>query len=350
MASDLRVVDAPLRKETCERCGLVRTAGGPHGVHFGEGYTLYAHAPAQGVPERTRQARYADWIASMASTSPAAVLDAGCGNGSLLLALRERWPAARLYGCDPSRDGVRHGQTAGLMLWASSIAGVPADVRADLIVTVNVIEHIPDPLAFLQELRGRVIAGGRLIVTCPDGARPDVELLVSDHVHSFTASHLAILLTRAGWSPRLVEAAPAALGAFQAVVADAAAPMAPGPVPAADAALLDRRRRFFAQWAALDDALLARTGDARLACFGTGEAAGLLRVYARRTWQRVYTCTADEAGAATECYGLPVTPIDTLPPGVPILLGVRAQDQRAVADRLRQRFDRVVAWYDLVEA
>ena len=350
MASDLRVIDAPLRKETCERCGLVRTAGGPHALHFDEGYTLYAHAPAQAAPERTRQARYADWIASMASTSPAAVLDAGCGNGSLLLALRERWPAARLYGCDPSRDSVRHGQIAGLTLWASAIAGVPADVRADLIVTVNVIEHLPDPLSFLQELRARALAGGRLIVTCPDGARPDVELLVSDHVHSFTAPHLESLLARAGWTPRLAAAAPAALGAFQAVVADAAPTIAPGPSPVPDTALLARRTRFFERWNTLDEALLARAGEGRLACFGMGEAAGLLRAYAPKTWQRVYTCTADEIGAGAESLGLPVTPLGALPSTGPLLLGVREQDQRAVEARLRARFDRVVAWYDLVEA
>ena len=350
MASDLREIDAPLRKETCERCGLVRTAGGQRALHFGEGYTLYAHAPAQGSAERTRQARYANWIASMAPASPAAVLDAGCGNGSLLLALRERWPAARLYGCDPSRDSVRHGQTAGLTLWASTIAGVPAEVRADLIVTVNVIEHILDPLSFLRELRARVVAGGRLIVTCPDGARPDVELLVSDHVHSFTAPHLEILLARAGWTPRLAVVAPAAIGAFQAVVADAAPPVTPGMIPVPDTGLLDRRRRFFERWNALDTALLARAGNGRLACFGTGEAAALLRAYAPKTWRRVYTCTADEIGSGADGLGLPVTPLGALPSTGTLLLGVRAQDQRAVEARLRERFDRVVAWYDLVEA
>jgi SAM-dependent methyltransferase len=349
MASDLRPVDAPLQKEACDRCGVVRTASGRRALSFGEGYALYAHAPGHDVSERTRQARYADWVASMVSSPPASVLDAGCGNGSLLSALRARWPAAQLYGCDPSRDSVRHGQAAGLTLWASEVGDLPEEVRADLIVTINVIEHLADPLAFLQQLRARVTAGGRLIVICPDGGRPDVELLISDHVHSFAAAHLEILLARAGWAPRLAVAAPAPLGAFQGVAGDAMPLGSPPHIPAADAELRDRQRRFFERWAALDDVLLARTGDGPLACFGTGETAGLLRAYAPRTWRQVSTCTADDAVAGDERLGLPVTPLGDLPPAGVLLLGVRAQDQPALAARLRERFERVVAWYDLVE-
>jgi hypothetical protein len=204
-------------------------------------------------------------------------------------------------------------------------------------------------LAFLQQLRARVTPGGQVIVICPDGARPDVELLISDHAHSFAAPHLETLLARAGWSPRLGGAAPTALGAFQAVVADAAPPQVEPSIPTLDRGRLDRQRRFLERWAALDDALLARTGDEPLACFGTGEAAGLLRAYAPRTWQRVQACTADDGVEGREYHRLPVLPLDALPPSRALLLGVRPQDQPALAARLGRRFDRVVAWYDLVE-
>jgi SAM-dependent methyltransferase len=349
MASDLRLIDAPLRKEACEGCGLVRTAHGQRALSFEERYALYAHAPGQQDAERTRQARYAEWVASMAAGAPEAILDVGCGNGSLLLALRERWPGARLYGCDPSRDSVRHGLAAGLNLWPADVAGLPDDVRADLIITINVIEHTPDPLSFLEQLRARITTGGRAIVICPDGARPDVELLIADHVHSFTAPQLELLLARAGWTPRLGARAPSALGAFQAVVGDAAALDSRPSVPAFDGTLHHRRRRFFERWAALDEALMARAGDGPLTCFGMGEAAGLLRAYAPRTWRRVHACTADVGVAGDVSHGLPVVPLGDLPPGSGLLLGVRPQDQPVLAARLGRRFDRVVAWYDLVE-
>jgi hypothetical protein len=83
-------------------------------------------------------------------------------------------------------------------------------------------------------------------------------------------------------------------------------------------------------------------------CFGAGEAAGLLRAYAPRAWSSVRACTVD--GHAHGVFGeLPMIPIDAVGRGDTVLIGVRPADQRRVADRLRDRFPRVITWYDLVE-
>src|SRR5258705_3827844 len=156
MASDLRLIDAPLEKAACAYCGALRNLK-PQTVLalFERGYALYAHAPG-GSAERERQDAYAGWITSSVPHAPERVLDAGCGNGSLLLALAKHWPAATLLGCDLSADSISFGGAAGLTLWASPVLELPPEVHADLIVTVNVIEHTPDPLAFLADLRARL--------------------------------------------------------------------------------------------------------------------------------------------------------------------------------------------------
>src|SRR3954466_6678197 len=80
MASDWRVVHAPLAKWSCARCGLVyRDPTLPHPAAFDTGYELYAHPPGS-VSEQKRQSAYADWIASVIN-GPVHVLDVGCGNG-----------------------------------------------------------------------------------------------------------------------------------------------------------------------------------------------------------------------------------------------------------------------------
>ena len=91
---------------------------------------------------------------------------------------------------------------------------------------------------------------------------------------------------------------------------------------------------------------------AAVVCFGVGEAAGLLRAYAPRTWARVQACTADRQAlnpASPDFGGLPIVPLDTLPPSTSLLLGVRPADQPPVRDRLARQFASVTTWYDLVD-
>lgn len=345
MASDWRVLREPLAKSACARCGLgVRTAPARTGPDlYAQGYRLYAHRP--GAPfERARQARYASWIAGLVP-EPSSVLDVGCGNGSLLLALRTHWPSAALLGCDPSAEAVTSGAREGLRLWQGTAASLPPDVAADLLVTVNVIEHTEDPAGFLRGLRHAVTPGGHLVVICPDGDRAGLELLVGDHLFSLGRGHLHALLATAGFQIVRSETAPPELGDFQAAVvrvSDAAS--MPPPPEAGD--LNERRIRFLERWRALDEALLERMPDTAI-CFGVGEAAGLLRAYAPRTWSRVPACTADLP--ADGFFGhLPVVPLARVPPESTVLVGVRPPDQEQVASRLRSRFARVVTWYDLV--
>lgn len=347
MASDWRIVREPLARHACAACGLVRRWPGPAAADtlYTDGYALYAHAPGD-IRERARQAQYADWIASVVPRPPARVLDVGCGNGSLLLALKERWPAAYLAGCDPSAESVAHGAAPNLHLWQGTAANLPAGAASDLVVSVNVIEHTHDPLAFLRDLRGVLTAGGVLVLICPDGSRPNLELLFADHVFSFVPQHLHALCARAGLVVEAAGAAPAALGPFQAVVArrrpaDAGVTPAAGAVPSGD------RARYLDAWRRLDARLLERVGE-HVVCFGAGEAAGLLRAYAPRTWARVRACMID--GAAAGCFGeLPIIGLDGVGSGETVLVGVRPLDQPRVVERLRRTFPRIAAWYDLLD-
>src|SRR5215831_7494494 len=94
MLSDGRMLDRPLAKDDCSRCGLLGHRHTPDAAeiagYFREGYTLYAHAPGR-PEERARQEAYAEWIAAQIRPRGAVrLLEIGCGNGSLLLALKQR--------------------------------------------------------------------------------------------------------------------------------------------------------------------------------------------------------------------------------------------------------------------
>jgi len=345
MTSDWRIVSQPLGREMCSVCGLVvRRERDSIDSIYSAGYHLYAHAPGESR-ERARQGLYAEWITASTTRVPSRVLDVGCGNGSLLRALRASWPQAALLGCDPSEESISHGAGDGLRLWQGTADDLPDDVDADLITTVNVIEHTKDPLAFLLALRRSLAHDGHLVVVCPNGGRPGLDLLFADHVFSFAPEHLRALVSRAGFDVAAQSTAPASLGPFQMVVGRPTD--SPSKPPVFERPHSEMHVEYLERWRRLDDSLLARTGIPAV-CFGAGEAAGLLRAYAPRTWRNVSACTVD--GDVGGTFGeLPMIAVDDVPPAATVLLGVRPLDQPRLADRLRARFSRVVTWYDLVD-
>jgi SAM-dependent methyltransferase len=350
MSSDWRLVPAPLRRRACTACGLVaEVPDGAAADVFVRGYSLYAHAPTD-ARDRQRQELYAAWIhAAVEPRTPRHVLDVGCGNGSLLHALLGHWPHAVRMGCDLSVDSVRHGLEAGLKLWPLAPEDLPSDVRADVVLSVNVIEHTADPLAFLSSVRQRVAAGGLLVLVCPDGATADVELLIKDHAFSFTRQHLEHLLANASFDIRGWTAAPERLGAFQMVVAEPSPSRLAMPPLDSQSAVVASKASYLRRWAALDGVLSSRVGHRPVTCFGMGEAAGLLRAYAPGLWGLVAACTADQPTGG-QFGAVAVVALSDAPPDRPVLVAVHPRDQERVAATLRQRFATVVTWYDLLTA
>ena len=344
MASDWRIVEEPLGKRACRGCGVAEGPGRTTGTLFDAAYELYAHPPGA-AGERGRQSAYAGWIATAVASPPRRILDVGCGNGSLLLALAERWPGAELLGCDPSPGSVAHGRPP-LRLWQGTASDLPGGLGADLVVAVNVIEHTHDPESFLRDLLRAAAPGATVLVICPEGATPGVELLFWDHLWSLTRGHLAGLFERAGIAPLAVSAAPVLLSEFQLLAGRAGGERGIA-VEGLDVAALNARRVVYLdRWRGLDDGLVARLPP-DVVCFGAGEAAGLLRAYAPRSWTRVRACTADEPQAGR--FGaVPLVPLPAVPADAAILVGVRPADQPRVAARLRSHFARVTTWYDLV--
>jgi SAM-dependent methyltransferase len=346
MASDFRVVDEPLARVMCAACGLIRRnpTTNTGAAFYASGYSLYAHPPGE-TREQARQQEYARWITQATGRRPRRVLDVGCGNGSLLRALSGYWPDAELLGCDPSRESIAQGFGDGMRLWTGTASNLPGDVHADLVIAVNVIEHTHDPIAFLKALRAVLQPDGLLVIVCPDGGRPGLDLLFVDHVFSFGREHVGTLLSRAGLQRLGASQAPRSLGAFQMAigrrrdVSETRAISAPPRV--------EDVTRYLERWKQLDPQLQTRM-QGPVVCFGAGEAAGLLRAYAPRAWASVRACTTD--GAPQGRFGeLPIIPLDAVADAADVLVGVRPSDQPRLAERLAARFRRVVTWYDLVD-
>ncbi len=347
MWSDGRVVERLLGKAECCVCGLVSHAQLPSAAeveaYFAAGYALYAHAPG-GAAESARQRAYAEWIAGWLGPSPAGTgLEAGCGNGSLLLELQALRPGWDLGGLEPSSDAASQARRAGLRVRSGTAAAAPEQGdQHDVVFAVNVIEHCPDPVAFLRSLAAAARPEGRILIVCPDGARRSTELLMFDHWFTFTDTAIALLAERANLRVTDTQRAPGRIGPFRIHVLareGRTQSLAPSPAGAARAAYLEA-------WGRLDAELCARIGNDAPSCFGTGETALLLRAYAPRAWSRIGSFVVDAPETTSFC-GAPVVGLAAWRPE-PLLLAVRPRDQAGLAERLGDLAPRVVRWDDLI--
>lgn len=358
MLSDGRFVPLALRRHACCACGLAAHAAPPSAettrTFFASGYDLYAH-PAGNKFEQDRQRRYAAWISCLGDSSrPETVFEIGCGNGSLLMALRSIWPSASFAGLEPAAVAANHARQAGFAVAQGFLeSSTGPENAADLVLSVNVMEHTSDPARFLRYFRDRMTASGRGIIICPDGDLPSSELLIFDHLHSFTGAALSRFIVAAGLKLIRQAKAPAGLAGFQAAVVERDGPVDPitagGPESAL--ALFDARSRFLLTWQRLDGLLTARAADAaELVCFGTGECAQLLRAYAPRLWTKVVAFTVDAGAGFFD--GRPVLDYAALgpAPGRIILPAVRQDLHSAIYQRLRIDGHEFVAWNDLLPA
>lgn len=118
---------------------------------------------------------YLRWIQQI-QPPPARVLEVGCGNGRLLQEL-----TLLGYECSASEMDVR------VANWVKEKTDVPVFVGPfppdsgpdyDLIVIIDVLEHIYDPLQFVKEVESRLKDGGKVLLHCPviDNAETALQL------------------------------------------------------------------------------------------------------------------------------------------------------------------------------
>jgi len=103
------------------------------------------------------------------------VLDVGCGSGRKLVMFHEAMPEARIIGVDQksSIDLCRTSHDFGE--WhvedIENPGPVLADVRADLVICSDVIEHLLDPDRLLDYIRGKAAAESRIVLSTPERER-----------------------------------------------------------------------------------------------------------------------------------------------------------------------------------
>lgn len=81
------------------------------------------------------------------------VVDIGCGGGQDLIALNAAG-IPRLYGVEPNEELAQRTRGAGIVV-GNDVSRAPLE-DADMVVCIEVLEHVPDPESFLTEIARRM--------------------------------------------------------------------------------------------------------------------------------------------------------------------------------------------------
>jgi SAM-dependent methyltransferase len=151
---------------------------------------------------RERRRMIAALLAGARLPEPCRILDAGCGSGRNLEMLAR---FGTVTGVEPAALSVAAARArgAGRVVQGSLDSPLPVESNAfDLVVCLDVLEHVDDDLAAMRDLRRVAASGGRLLVTVPAhrwlwGTHDEL----SGHVRRYTRASLLSVAGAAGWQP-----------------------------------------------------------------------------------------------------------------------------------------------------
>jgi len=149
------------------------------------------------------------------------LLDVGCGDGSFILRVKDQ--LEEVFGLDISPMAVELCRKNGIKASQINLNGQTTpypDGFFDTIVSLEVIEHVFNPLSFLKEINRALRPGGTLIISTPNirklqrivsiimghfpGTSYDPVGFDGGHLHYFTSKDLSNLLMECGFKPIIV--------------------------------------------------------------------------------------------------------------------------------------------------
>jgi len=149
--------------------------------------------------DKERLAATARDISKLLPDKCASVLDVGCGNGGLLLALKKEG-YQKIKGLDPSVVCVNNIRNNGIDAVVGGIFDYIQNELFDFIILTHVFEHISDLKLALKNLSTMLCPAGKLYIEVPNASqytkfyRAPYYYFDTEHINHFSVTSLANLL------------------------------------------------------------------------------------------------------------------------------------------------------------
>jgi len=158
----------------------------------------------------------------LGDVEPGMLLDVGCGDGGFLNKMRgQGWEGE---GIDFDEKAVanankRYGRG---FYWGSIHSMEYPDEHFDAVTSSHVVEHVPNPVAWLKEIWRITKPGGRIVLTTPNSASLGhkkfkehwLAIQTPRHLHIYDLDSFSRLLRLAGVKPRIVRSTAANADTF----------------------------------------------------------------------------------------------------------------------------------------
>jgi SAM-dependent methyltransferase len=164
----------------------------PEPQHGFTGERLHDDEPLFGVDLLRHRAAYREAGRIARQASARRLLELGSGDGYGAAELSEDFPG--LVAVDRVAPSAASRERGARFVRADVSALPLAAQRFDLALSFQVIEHLPEPRAYLEALAGAIVEDGAVLVSTPNAAFSDGENPF--HVREYGAEALAALLSR----------------------------------------------------------------------------------------------------------------------------------------------------------
>lgn len=204
LSTDLQLSSVPLEKIQCVTCGLVRSAN----TRFLESFYKESYQKAEsdvvtsvlsGNQTVVFSSLIEDWVKSIAGdylASAHSILEVGCGDGRLL----NRLNGTRKVGLEPSNYlfELARKNCKDCVLENVGIESYDSKDQFDVVLAVNVFEHLLDPKSFLKKTAALLSRNGVVILIFPTQEQFNYDVCFIDHLFHMRLAHLNYLAEECG--------------------------------------------------------------------------------------------------------------------------------------------------------
>jgi len=132
-----------------------------------------------GLPDTIRQQQACAVFSILDKSSFSSVLDIGCAQGQYAIRIAKKYPSSKVKGVDIREEQLNVGRLVRRKLGLKNLTFERRDIcdgstneKHDLVLLLQVIEHLKDDRMALKEIRKLASSGGHLIITAPNSESP----------------------------------------------------------------------------------------------------------------------------------------------------------------------------------
>ena len=352
-----RIIDESLGKAQCIGCGFVQRIHAQFlglADYYEQDYARYYDRPGTAHFHAARYRVFAEWMRSVLKLrTPSTILDVGCGQGWTMEAMKALYPQARLEGLEPSHHNSEVARQKGFPVHTCRVsdAAMPQGPY-DLVYSNNVLQHTASARSFITSLKAMIGQDGVIVITCPDGSIPNIEILWADQNFSFLPEHLICLCQDIGFgtiswfaSPSSASVPPAQMLFLSKTPAAHKSTDVP---PANRNEIYQSRCNYLTSFRKIDDHISSRAENCeRVFNFGASYWSSVLAAYCPAYWQQVSACLVDytdhfENGFLDKA----VLPLNSIQPTDTdaIVLGTSPRTHHTLNEKLVPSWQQVISW------